>query len=84
MLTIALIIGFLFLILVVVSATISHNRKFNVKQFNGKYVPMSGKCFLFRHEKLGVMTRTRDMDKAMVFDTEAEALEIEKECHLEK
>lgn len=84
---VALVIGALIVIAVVslaVSAIRRKNSKLHIEKFEGKFCPMSGKCYLFKHEKLGTIMRSSNPDKAMVFETEADANKIIEEFRLAK
>jgi len=79
-------IGVLFLALLVAISVLMmiFKRKLKVKQFNEKFCPMSGKCYLYKHKVTGVILRSRNMDNALLFVTEAEANNIIEEFKSKK
>lgn len=71
-----LLLGIVFLL---IYSSASESKEMNVKEFNGKYAPMSGKCFLYKHEKTGIIMRNRNPDKCTLFETEEKAVKFIEE-----
>lgn len=63
---------------------ISERREVNIQQFNGKFSPMSGKCFLYKHEKTGIIMRSNNPDKCTLFQTEEEANKFIEEYKIQQ
>lgn len=79
-------VGILVLALLVTVSVIMmlFKRKLRVKQFNGKFCPMSGKSYLYKHRVTGVILRSGNMDNALLFETETEANKIIEEFQTQK